>query len=247
MLKTERQGEVAIITISRPERRNAMGTEIMRLLSEALRGAEQSDATAAIVLTGAPPAFCAGSDLKELAGMSIPEMCRHEADTASIARSIGYGSKPVIAAVEGYALGGGFILAASCDIVVSASNARWHLPEAPNGWLPPWGLAALVARTGPVRARRLTWGDRPIDGVEAGRIGLADEVVEPGQAREHAIRVAASLASVPREAVASTKRFFEPFIMGDAERLDEFASREFAMNCTAPASQATFKRFMVAK
>lgn len=245
MLQTERQDAVAIITINRPERRNAMGTEIMRGLSDALREFEQADDVAAMVLTGAAPAFCAGSDLKELAGLSIPEMCRHEADTASIARSIGYGSKPVVAAVEGFALGGGFLLAASCDVVVSASNARWHLPEAPNGWLPPWGLAALVARTGPVRARRLTWADKPIDGIEAGRIGLADEVVEPGQAREHAVRIAASLTKIPREAIASTKRFFELFIMGDAERLDEMASREFAINCTAPASQATFKRFKV--
>lgn len=147
--------------------------------------------------------------------------------------------------MEGYALGGGFILAASCDVVVSASNARWHLPEAPNGWLPPWGLMALIARVGPVKARRLTWGAKPIDAVEAQRIGLVDDLAEPGSALSHAIEVATDLAAVPPEAIASTKRFFEPFIMADAERLDEVASREFALNCESPSSKKTFERFTV--
>lgn len=245
MIQSELKGAVALVTINRPERRNALGSQLMKQLGEALSGAERNDRVKAIVLTAAPPAFCAGSDLKELAGLSVAEMCRHEAETARFARAIGYRAKPVIAAVEGYALGGGFILAASCDIVVSASKARWHLPEAPNGWLPPWGLTALVARVGPVRARRLTWGAAPIDGVEAARIGLVDDVVEPGAALDHAIGVANGLAAVPPEAIASTKRFFEPFIMSDAERLDEVASREFAANCETSTSVKTFERFKV--
>jgi len=217
----------------------------MAQLGSALASTERDNNVRSIVLTGTSPAFCAGSDLKELAGLSIAEMCHHESVTAAFARAMGYRAKPVIAAVEGYALGGGFILAASCDIVVSASNARWHLPEAPNGWLPPWGLMALIARVGPVRARRLTWGAKPIDAVEAERIGLVDDLAEPGTALAHAIQVARDLAAVPPEAIASTKRFFEPFIMADAERLDEVASREFALNCESPSSRKTFERFTV--
>lgn len=245
MITSDIKGEIAVVTINRPERRNALGSQLMDDLGAALAAAERNDAVSVVVLTGAPPAFCAGSDLKELAGLSIAEMCKHESETAAFARAIGYRAKPVIAAVEGYALGGGFILAASCDIVVSASNARWHLPEAPNGWLPPWGLMALLARVGPVRARRLTWGAAPIDAIEAARIGLVDDVAEPGCALSDAMDVAAGLAAVPREAIASTKRFFEPFIMADAERLDEVASREFALNCETPSSRKTFERFTV--
>lgn len=245
MIQSELKGAVALVAINRPERRNALGSQLMRQLGEALSGAEHNDQVKAIVLAGTPPAFCAGSDLKELAGLSIADMCRHEAETATFARAIGYRAKPVIAAVEGYALGGGFILAASCDIVVSSSTARWHLPEAPNGWLPPWGLTALIARVGAVRARRLTWGASPIDGIEAARIGLVDDVVEPGTALDHAIGVANGLAAVPPEAIVSTKRFFEPFIMADAERLDEVASREFAANCESSSSVKTFERFKV--
>lgn len=245
MIKLKLQGAVAIVTIDRPQRRNALGSELMAQLGAALAEAEHNADVRSIVLTGTPPAFCAGSDLKELAGLSIAEMCHHEAVTAAFARAMGYRTKPVIAAVEGYALGGGFILAASCDVVVSASNARWHLPEAPNGWLPPWGLMALIARVGPVKARRLTWGAKPIDAVEAQRIGLVDDLAEPGSALSHAIEVATDLAAVPPEAIASTKRFFEPFIMADAERLDEVASREFALNCESPSSKKTFERFTV--
>ena len=245
MIKSDIEGAIAVVTINRPERRNALGSQLMHDLGAALADAERNDAVRAVVLTGAPPAFCAGSDLKELAGLSIAEMCRHESETAAFARAIGYRAKPVIAAVEGYALGGGFILAASCDIVVSASNARWHLPEAPNGWLPPWGLTALLTRVGPVRARRLTWGAAPIDTIEAARIGLVDDVAEPGAALSCAMQVATDLAAVPREAIASTKRFFEPFIMADAERLDEVSSREFALNCETPSSRKTFERFTV--
>ena len=245
MVRSELTGSVAILTLDRAARRNALGTESMRALSAALRTADADEAVRAIVLTGAPPAFCAGSDLKELGGLSIPAMCAHEAETAAIARSIGFLTKPVIAAVEGYALGGGFILAVSCDVVVSAENVRWHLAEVTNGWLPVWGLQALAARVGPVRARLLTWGAEPIDGPEALRLGVADYTAAPGGALDRAMAVAQALAKLPPEAVASAKRFFEPFVMADAERLDSVASRMFARDCESAPAQATLSRFTV--
>jgi enoyl-CoA hydratase/carnithine racemase len=247
MLKVETQGSVTVLTLDRAARRNALGTESMRVLAAALREADADPAVRAIVLTGAPPAFCAGSDLKELGGLSIPSMCDHEAETAAVVRSIGFLTKPVVAAVEGYALGGGFILAVSCDVVVSAENARWHLAEVTNGWLPVWGLQALTARVGPVRARLLTWGAEPVDGREALRLGVADYGAPAGGALDRAMAVAEGLAGLPPEAVASAKRFFEPFVMADAERLDSVASRMFARDCESSAAQATLSRFTVTK
>ncbi|GBD49820.1 enoyl-CoA hydratase/isomerase family protein [Methylopila sp. Yamaguchi] len=238
-------GAVAVLTLNRPERRNALGVNSMRALRAALHTADQDADVRAIVLTGAPPAFCAGSDLKELGGLSVPDMCAHEAATAAVAREIGMLSKPVVAAVEGFALGGGFILAASCDAVVTASNARWHLPEVANGWTPPWGLGALIARVGPVRARLLTWAADPIDGVEAHRLGVADELADAGQALTRATEVAQRLAKQPADAVASVKRFFEPFASADGERLDHVASRLFAHDCESAEAKATLSRFTV--
>jgi enoyl-CoA hydratase/carnithine racemase len=243
MLTVERDGAVAVLILDRPERRNALGTASMRALDVALATADADPATGAVVLTGRAPAFCAGSDLKELGLLDVAGMCAHEAETAAVARRIARLDVPVIAAVEGYALGGGFILAVSCDVVVGASDARWHLPEVTNGWLPPWGLGALLARTGPVAARRLVWGAEPIDGREAHRIGVVDHLAEPGQALATALATAARLAALPREAVRSAKRFFEPQAAADGERLDAAAARAFAADCAAPAAAATLARF----
>jgi len=245
MIASETKGTVSVITLARPERRNALGTESMRDLGTALSKADRDPETGSIVLTGAPPAFCAGSDLKELGGLSIAEMCEHEAATAAVARNIAFLSKPVVAGVEGYALGGGFILAVSCDVVVTATNARWHLPEVKNGWLPPWGLQALIARVGPVKARLITWGAEPIAGAEALRLGVADYVAEPDGVLTRSLAVAESLAALPREAVTSAKRFFEPFVAGDGERLDSVASRFFRADCESASARATLDRFTV--
>ncbi|MGS0897220.1 enoyl-CoA hydratase/isomerase family protein [Burkholderia stagnalis] len=244
-MKKEITGHVLRLVMDRPERRNALGSASIAELARELEAADRDPAIRAIVLAGAQPAFCAGSDLKELGGLSIHDMCDHERDTAQVARYIAGMAKPVIAAVEGYALGGGFILAASCDVVVTAANARWHLPEVANGWLPPWGLQALLARVGAVRARLLTWGESPVGGKEAHRLGVADFVAEPGDADSTALALATRLAALPPEAVASCKRFFEPFASLDGERLDRAASAHFAANCAAPAAQQTLAKFTV--
>ncbi len=242
-IQIDRQGAVSIITINKPARRNALGEESVAGLGAALDGLVRDGECRAVVLTGAPPAFCSGSDLKELGRMSVPEMCVHEAETAEVARRIGMLPLPVVAAVEGYALGGGMILALSCDVVVSARSTRWDLPEVRNGWLPPWGLQALTARVGPVNARLLTWGITTVDGAEALRLGVADVMAEDGAALSLAIDLADRLAGLPMSAVQSTKRYFEPFITADAERQDAEASRVFAQNAMDPASQATLSKF----
>jgi enoyl-CoA hydratase/carnithine racemase len=236
-------GVVATLTLNRPERRNALGTQMMQELALRLGAALADGRVGAIVLTGTAPAFCAGSDLKELAGLSIAEMCAHEAVTAAVVGQLAEASKPVIAAVEGYALGGGMALAAACDIVVTSTSARWHMPEVGNGWLPPWGLAGLVNRLGVVRARLLTWGPEPTDGIEAHRLGLADYLAEPNAVLARAASIAAGLARLPRDASASTKQFFVALTTAQAATLDGMAAAAFAANCRSAEAAATFARF----
>lgn len=245
MLDIAKTENVLTLTINRPDRRNALCTEGMARLREALDQADKDLSVRAVVLTGAAPAFCAGSDLKELGGLSIAGMCEHEAETAAVARSIVQLGKPVIAAVEGYALGGGFILAVSCDLVVTAANVRWHLPEVLNGWTPPWGLGALLARVGPVKARALTWGAEPIDGNEAYRLGVADVLAPAGEALAATAALAQKLAKLPSEAVKSVKKFYEPFAANDSEQLDQIASRLFAQDCESASAKSTLARFTV--
>lgn len=235
-------GACRVITLNRPQRRNALGTATMTQLSAAMADAVADPAIRAVVLAGAPPAFCAGSDLKELAGLSPAAMAEHEAATAMVARSIAQLDLPVIAAVEGYALGGGAILALSCDLVVSASDARWALPEVPNGWLPPWGLEALMSRVGLVRAQALVWGAFDCDGGEAHRLGLADQICDPGAALATARVLATRLAERPPAAMISTKRYFYR-LRPDAEQLDATASRHFTKDVGSVEAQTVLARF----
>lgn len=235
----------AVVTMNKPKRRNALGTESVRGLLAALSQLAQDDRCRAVVLTGASPAFCAGSDLKELGGLSIPDMCAHEEETAAMARRIAHLPVPVIAAVEGFALGGGFILATSCDVVITARDAKWALPEVRNGWLPPWGLQSLLARVGPVKAQQITWGFLDMDGVEAHRLGVADGLAENGKTLDMACDWAARIADLPPEAVRSTKRYCAATIAADAERQDAEASRLFAADCQGAAAKATLAKFTV--
>ncbi|MBV8851107.1 MAG: enoyl-CoA hydratase/isomerase family protein [Methylobacteriaceae bacterium] len=237
---------IATLTIRRPHRRNAIGAALVEALFDAFARLDADANVRAIVLTGVAPGFCAGSDLKELAEADLAGMRAHEARTAALARSIALLDTPVIAAVDGFALGGGFVLAASCDIVVSAINARWHLPEVTIGWIPPWGLQAVTARVGPVAARRLTWGAKPFDGREAHRIGIADYLAPDGQSvLDAALEEARLLAALPPPAVTSTKQFFAPLVSRTAEADDAWANRLFAGDCGHPVAQATLKRFGV--
>jgi enoyl-CoA hydratase/carnithine racemase len=243
MLNRRQQGEVAILTIDRSNRRNALGTELMQALDDAFAELDRDDGVAAIVVSATAPGFCAGSDLKELATMNISQMCHHEAETARVVRAIGFMEKPVIAAVSGFALGGGVGLAAGCDLIVTHPESRWHMPEVPNGWLPPWALASLAVRVGPVTARRLVWASEPITGTEAYELKLADYLVPQTDVEREAVALAERLAALPRVAVASTKRFFMPMINGSAEASDMLANRIFADNCQDDASKATLRKF----
>ena len=238
MLDVSTQRRIGIVSLNRPERRNAMDHDLVAALAQALRRLDADSEIAVIVLIAEPPGFCAGSDLKFIGRLSLEEMCRFEAETGDMARLIGFVSKPVIAAVDGFALGGGFILAACCDLVVSSHSARWHLPEVPIGWLTPWGLGALVSRVGPVVARKLCFASEAFDGREARRLGVVDHLAEPGHANEAAIALAGRMASLPAAAVAATKRFFRPDISGNAEVLDVKVQVDQTMSQSQDQSQS---------
>lgn len=243
MLDVTKQGNIGIASINRPQRRNAMDRDLIAALAYAFRRFDADPDVAAIVLTGEAPGFCAGSDLKFIGRLSLEEMCQFEAETGDMARLIGFVRKPVVAAVEGFALGGGFILAVSCDLVVSSDSARWHLPEVPIGWLTPWGIGALVSRVGAVSARKLCFASEAFDGREAFRLGVVDHLAAEGQALETAKALAQRLAALPPGAVAATKRFFMPAISNASEIMDIEANEVFAENCRHPVARATLERF----
>lgn len=244
-LLIEKRGAVAVLSIERPARRNALGDDLIAQMRTVFAQLDADPAIGAIVLTGSAPGFCAGSDLKELGAMSLDEMCAHESRTAMFCRELALLQTPVVAAVQGFALGGGFVLAASCDVVVTARGTRWHLPEVQIGWIPPWGIESLVNRVGTARARQLVWGGTPFQGEEALRLGLADHMAEDGAALQRALEVAETYARLPREAVASTKLYFATQGARNGEGGDLLASQLFKDNCRHATAQATLSKFGV--
>lgn len=145
VLRRESLGSVELLTITRPKRRNAMDRSLIDALRAALLALEDANSVSAVVLNGTDPGFCAGSDLKFIGGLDLETMSRFEQETGDVARLIGFMTKPVVAAVEGFAMGGGFILATSCDLVVASRGSRWNLPEVPIGWLTP-GVSSHSSR-----------------------------------------------------------------------------------------------------
>jgi len=236
---TENDG-VALVTMNRPAQRNAMSAELVEVLIAASLRLDAAASVRAVVLAGAGPGFCAGSDLAGLARMNAAQRGAFEAESGRLARLLGALSKPVVAAAKGFAIGGGLTLAAACDIVVTEAAARWSLPEAPIGLFPAWGLASVVERVGKPAARRLSFGIDTLTGVEACQIGLAD-VLAQGEVLDASLDIAAKLAALPPVSAACVKDYFFANLGGEAA--DDLANRLFMHTTQTEAAEASFRKF----
>ena len=204
---TERRGPVTILTINRPSAFNAIDAEVTELLGDALEAADRDPEVRAVVITGAGPrAFCAGMDLKAFArGEPAVPVGREHWGFAGVAEH--FVSTPVIAAVNGVALGGGFEIVLACDLVVAAENATFGLPEVTRGLIAAAGGAFRLTSRVPQRValRALLTGE-PIGAAEAERWGLVNEVVPAGEALDAALALAERIAANAPLAVQASKR-----------------------------------------
>lgn len=244
MLDITRQGAVATLSIDRPDVRNAMSVGLAHKIAEVTAELDSDPAVKAIILRGKEHGFCAGSDLKELSRFNLEQIAEAEREKATVARSFTFMDTPVIAAVDGFTMGGGMVYTISCDVVFTARDARWHLPEVALGWNPGWGVQALLARCGPIVARHVCWGVDPFDGVEAIRLGLADFLAED-DAASAAADYADKLAALPQHAVAATKRLCAPAAGDNGQVLDLTANRLFYECCKHDVAKASYRRFGV--
>jgi enoyl-CoA hydratase len=203
-VRYEIDGPVAIVTIDRPTVRNAVDRPTAEGLADAFRRFDGDDALAAAVLTGAGGTFCAGADLK---GVSVGggNAVREEGDGPMGPTRMLLG-KPVIAAVEGYAVAGGLELALWCDLRVAARNAvfgvfcrRWGVPLIDGGTI---RLPRLIGHS---QALDMILTGRPVAGEEAARMGLANRLVEPGTARDAAVALGKELAAFPQRCLRSDR------------------------------------------
>jgi enoyl-CoA hydratase/carnithine racemase len=201
-------GGIADVMLQRPEAMNALNTATLRQLAALFQAIAADEEIRVVLLSSAGErAFCVGADLKERAAMSDAEIMAQRPVFRAAFWALLALPQPAIAAVHGYALGGGCELALSCDVIVADETAQLGLPEASVGLVPGCGGTQLLARRiGPGRAADLIFTGRRVGADEAHAIGLADRVVPAGQARAAALELAGQIAGNSPVAVRAAKQ-----------------------------------------
>ena len=204
-INIEVKGRVALITLNRPKQLNALNAKLMQELGAALQAFDGDDAIGAMVLTGNEKAFAAGADIAAMKDWNFLDVYRDDYITRDW-EHIRNVRKPVIAAVCGYALGGGCELAMMCDIVIAAQGAKFGQPEINLGTFPGAGGTQRLPRSvGKAKAMDLILTARMMDAAEAERAGLVSRVVPDDQLLEEALAVATKIASFSTPAVMMAK------------------------------------------
>jgi enoyl-CoA hydratase len=213
MLKVEDRDRVRLITLDRPEKSNALHPDLIGALGEALRGTGQERGIHVVVVTGAGKRFCAGLDLKHLAELTTAGRVQYMSSLFSIFKLLRTVPQPVIAAVNGPAIAGGFDLAAFCDLRLCSESARFSQAEILLGLTQV--AYPLYKVIGLSRAAELALTGNAIDAAEAHRIGLVSSVHPDGELLEHALDLAKQIAARPPDALFDTKRLLQEVIEAD--------------------------------
>jgi enoyl-CoA hydratase/carnithine racemase len=208
-LLIETRGAIRILTLNRPEKRNALDTALSSALLEALRAADADETVRCVVLTGAGPAFCAGADLAEFKTLRDPQAGETRAElTMQLHLAFSKMVTPVVTAINGPAMGGGAGLAIAGDIAVMAQDAKLGYPETKHGIVAAIVMANLTRQVGRKAAFELVALGEPIDARRALALGMVNRVVSKERLMETALELAAQLAAVNKQAMAQTKQLF---------------------------------------
>ena len=190
----ETHGRVGLITLNRPQALNALNAQLVSEVNQALDALEADANIGCIVITGSKKAFAAGADIKEMAELTYPQI--YMDDLFSDSDRVANRRKPIIAAVNGFALGGGCELALMCDFILAGDNAKFGQPEINLGVLPGMGGTQRLTRAvGKAKAMEMCLSGRLIDAVEAERCGIVARIVPSDELLDEALRVAAVIAS----------------------------------------------------
>lgn len=202
---TETRGRVGLVTLNRPQVRNALNNQLVRELMDALEAFDNDDKIGAMVVTGDEKAFAAGADIKEMADQSVTEMMDRD-HVAAFSRILTI-RKPVIAAVSGYALGGGCEIAMSCDMIVASESAKFGQPEITIGVIPgAGGTQRLTRAVGKTIAMEMILNNRTLSAQEALQFGLVNRVVPNERYLEEALKLAEEIAARAPVAVRVAKK-----------------------------------------
>ena len=237
---------VAVVTINRPEAMNAMNRGVRRELAAAMRRLDADDDVRAVVLTGAGErAFTAGLDLKELGSDSaaMADTTGNDPD-ANPVKAIELCGKPVIGAINGVAITGGFELALACDVLIAGSKARFADTHARVGIMPGWGLSQKLSRLiGLYRAKELSLSGNFLDAETAERWGLVNRVVEPEALVPTAVKLAGDMATIEPGFARAYKRLIDDGFAGNfSEGLALETKRSTAANSAVDSSAVEARR-----
>jgi enoyl-CoA hydratase/carnithine racemase len=205
LVESSRDGNVALLRLNRPEARNALSPELMERLAGELERLDPDPEVRCVVIAGSDKVFAAGADIKAMAERSFAEALRHPA--AGFWRRLAAIKTPMIAAVSGYALGGGCELALACDMIVAAGGTQFGQPEINLGIIPGGGGTQRLARVlGKQRAMELVLTGKRFDATTALELGLVNRVVADGRWLEEAMALAATVAERPPIAARLAKQ-----------------------------------------
>ncbi len=205
LVLTEKRGRVGLVTLNRPQVRNALNRQLLRKLMDALEEFDKDESVGAMVVTGDEKAFAAGADIKEMAKDSVAQI--KKSDFATAFSRIMDIEKPVIAAVSGWALGGGLEIALSCDMIIASESAKFGQPEVSIGVIPgAGGTQRLTHALGKAIAMEVILNNRMLTAVEALEFGLVNRVVEVEQYLDEAVKLAEEIAGRAPLAVRAAKK-----------------------------------------
>ncbi len=204
-ITVETRGNVGVITLDRPEALNALNAALISELGTAVGRFEGDANVGAIVITGSEKAFAAGADIKEMAEKTYPQTMLDDFIGGDW-EAVGRARKPVIAAVSGYALGGGCELAMSCDFILATESARFGLPEITLGVIPgAGGTQRLVRAVGKAKAMEMILSGRFMAAEEAERAGLVSRIIPEAELEDEAVKVGQKIADMSLPAVILAK------------------------------------------
>eukprot|EP00188_Purpureofilum_apyrenoidigerum_P005216 Plantae.Rhodophyta-Purpureofilum_apyrenoidigerum.ctg6591.p1 GENE.Plantae.Rhodophyta-Purpureofilum_apyrenoidigerum.ctg6591~~Plantae.Rhodophyta-Purpureofilum_apyrenoidigerum.ctg6591.p1 ORF type:complete len:288 (+),score=41.51 Plantae.Rhodophyta-Purpureofilum_apyrenoidigerum.ctg6591:117-980(+) len=243
-LDVESREKVGLMTLNRPSALNALNSQLCNEIVDAVANFNADLSVGAMVLTGSDRAFAAGADIKEMASRSYAS-ARFKHDMGNWISSVANSPKPIVCAVNGFALGGGCELALACDIVLASENAQFGQPEIQLGTIPGWGgTQRLIRAIGKAKAMEMVLTGRRMGATEAESSGLIARVIPANQLLDEAIKVASTIASYSTPVVTAAKEcMLEAFNMGLRDGL-LFERRQFQSTFALDDQKEGMKAFI---